>query len=64
MILNVPKVVAIMGVKASNERVFLVPIIFKAFIYKVSPIAIPTIPLITKTKIELRSSINLSSLGL
>ena len=52
MILNVPKTVAIIGVNASNERVFLVPIIFKEFIYKVSPIAIPTIPLIIKTSIE------------
>ena len=44
-----------MGVNASNERVFLVPIILNEFIYKVSPIAIPTMPLIIKTQIELRS---------
>ena len=50
--LNVPKVVAIIGVNASNERVFLVPIIFKEFMYKVSPIEIPTIPLIIKINIE------------
>ena len=55
MILNVPNVVAIIGVNASNERVFLVPIIFKELIYKVSPIEMPTIPLIIKTNIENKS---------
>ncbi len=52
MILNVSKVVAIIGVNASNERVFLVPMIFKEFIYKVCPIEIPTIPLSIKTIME------------
>ena len=51
----VSKIVAIIGVNASNERVFLVPIIFNEFMYKVSPIAIPTIPLMINTNIELRS---------
>tara|TARA_B100001250_G_C19539500_1_gene674074 strand:- start:52 stop:276 length:225 start_codon:yes stop_codon:yes gene_type:complete len=53
--LKVPTVVAIIGDKALNDRVFLVPIIFNQFIYKLSPIAIPTIPLITRKNIELRS---------
>ena len=41
-----------MGVKALNERVFLVPISFIEFIYNVSTIAIPTIQLIPKNNIE------------
>jgi len=50
----VSKIIAIIGVKASNDRVFHVPIIFNEFIYKVSPIAIPTIPLTDKTRIDLK----------
>ena len=60
MILNVPKLVAIIGVNASNERVYLVPIIVNEFMYKVSLIAIPTIPLMINTNIELRSEKKIS----